>query len=323
MSRARLLLRRHNLFKIPSHLTTTRPYHAPPSTLQNPILQSRIRWSYLWYASILALGITTGLGARHFAAPLGLPNPGTREDDLILESLSRDIDALEVVRSLRKQSYNLHSDISLKSGPGLRAGGSGGGGGRKISAYKGWLELDIDFGKDEDSKDGILGAMSGTRGLGVQRAFWNAETREMVAVVWMGGGLSGWPGVAHGGAIATVFEEVMARMVRGPEGAVEAIHRPTSLSLTYAKPTYSLDFYILRASFSQPDLPQTEPPPEPEAEPTKSWLSWLSPKKDMTKREETGQKNKVSEIVGTLESVKGDLCVKAKGTFGTRGAPLI
>lgn len=42
----------------------------------------------------------------------------------------------------------------------------------------------------------------------------------------------------------------------------------------------------------------------------------------MTKREEPGL-TKVSEIVGTLESVKGDLCVKAKGTFGTRGALLI
>ena len=65
-----------------------------------------------------------------------------------------------------------------------------------------------------------MGVMSGTRGLGVQRAFWNAETREMVAVVWIGGGLAGWPGVAHGGAIATVMEEVMARMVRGPEGPI-------------------------------------------------------------------------------------------------------
>jgi acyl-coenzyme A thioesterase PaaI-like protein len=39
-------------------------------------------------------------------------------------------------------------------------------------------------------------------------------------VVWIGGGLSGWPGVAHGGAIATIFEETMARMIRGPSGAV-------------------------------------------------------------------------------------------------------
>jgi hypothetical protein len=136
---------------------------------------------------------------------------------LILDSLSKDIDNLEIVQSLRSQSYNLHNDTALRSGPGIS---SGGGGGRKISAYKGWLELDLEFGRENEGKKGILGTMRGTRGLGVQRAFWNAETKEMVAVVWIGGGLSGWPGVAHGGAIATVFEEIMARMVRGPEGIV-------------------------------------------------------------------------------------------------------
>ncbi|KAF1851746.1 uncharacterized protein K460DRAFT_362494 [Cucurbitaria berberidis CBS 394.84] len=320
MSHTRLLLHRAPFRILPRanhQCIRSRSAHTSPP---NPILQSGIRWSYLWYASILALGITTGLGARHFAAPLGLPIPGSREDKLILDSLNQDIDDLEVVKSLRSQSYNLQSDTALRSGPGLAKGG-GGGGGRKISAYKDWLELDIDLGKDGDGKGGVLEAMSGTRGLGVQRAFWNAETKEMVAVVWLGAGLSGWPGVAHGGAIATVFEEVMSRMVRGPEGALEAMHRPTSLSVTYAKPTYSLDFYVLRAKFSKPDLPQTEPPPEPEAEPTTSWLSWLSPRKDMTKREEPGMET-VNEIVGTLESMRGDLCVKAKGTFGLRGASI-
>ncbi|KAG9383850.1 hypothetical protein A1F94_005761 [Pyrenophora tritici-repentis] len=127
--------------------------------------------------------------------------------------------------------------------------------------------------------------------------------------------MSGWPGVAHGGAIATVFEEIMARMVAGPEGTVEPVHRPCSLSLTYAKPTYSLDFYILRARFSKPRLSQSEPPPEPEAQPTKSWLGWLSPQKDLTKKASSvGSKE---EVVATLESVSGDLCVKAKGEFNT------
>jgi hypothetical protein len=137
------------------------------------------------------------------------------------------------VQSLRAQSYNLHNDTSLRSGPGLKSSG-GGGGGRKISAYKGWLELDLDLGRREGEvgKSGILGVMSGTRGLGVQRAFWSAETREMVAVVWIGGGLAGWPGVAHGGAIATVFEEVMARMVRGPEGGI-GVYKIQSRSTTH------------------------------------------------------------------------------------------
>jgi hypothetical protein len=100
---------------------------------------------------------------------------------------------------------------------------------------------------------------------------------------------------------------------------VELIHRPTSISITYAKPTYTLDFYVLRASFTQPDLPQTEPPPEPEVEPTKTWLERLSPKKDMTKQVEAGPS---AEITATLESMKGDVCVKVKGTFATHGSSI-
>jgi hypothetical protein len=174
-------------------------------------LQSGFRWSYLWYGGVLALGITTGLAARQFAAPLGLPTPGSPEDKLIVESLGQDIDQLDIVRTLRKQSFNLHADAPI----------SGAGSGDK-SKVKGWVELAVDPTNDQEgeAKTGILDALSGTRGFGVQRAFWNAETREMVAVVWIGGGLSGWPGVAHGGAIATIFEETMARMVRGPSGAV-------------------------------------------------------------------------------------------------------
>lgn len=284
------------------------------SPLELP-LQSKFRWSYLWYGTILALGISTGLGARHFAAPLGLPEPGSHDDARIIESLNIDVDRLDIVKELRKQSYSVHSDVPLS-------------GTADLETPKAWLEIEL--GKGEVEKGGLLAAMSGTRGLGVQRAFWNAETREMVAVVWIGGGLSGWPGVAHGGAIATVFEEAMARMVRGPNGnigrwigrkrllhtvltpMVEEVHRPTSLKVTYAKPTYSLDFYVLRASFAQPNLPQTKRTPEPEAEPVRTWLSWLSPQKDMTKKSEPGQ---MIEIIGTLESVKGDLCVRAKGTF--------
>ncbi|KAJ8113705.1 hypothetical protein OPT61_g4220 [Boeremia exigua] len=260
-------------------------------------LQSKIRWSYLWYGTILALGISTGLGARHFAAPLGLPEPGSPDDARILESLDFDIDKLDIVKELRKQSYSVHSDVPLSSTAG-------------VETPKAWLEIDLSKGEKEKGR--LLNALSGTRGLGVQRTFWNAETREMIAVVWIGGGLSGWPGVSHGGAIATIFEEAMVRMVRGPDGSIEQVHRPTSLKVTYAKPTYSLDFYVLRASFAKPNLPQTKPTPEPEAEPTKTWLSWLSPQKDMTKRSEPGQ---MIEIIGTLESVKGDLCVRAKGTF--------
>ncbi|KAF1929314.1 uncharacterized protein M421DRAFT_419837 [Didymella exigua CBS 183.55] len=293
MFRARYLLNRTPFNVAPR---SCRHSCAPFTPLELP-LQSKFRWSYLWYGTVLSLGVVTGLGARHFAAPLGLTESGSQDDIRILQSLDTDIDKLDIVRKLRKQSYSVHTDVPLSSAAGLEA-------------PKVWQEIAL--GKSGMEKGGLLDSMSGTRGLGVQRAFYNPETREMVAVVWIGGGLAGWPGVAHGGAIATIFDEVMARMVRGPNGNIEEVHRPSSLKVTYAKPTYSLDFYVLRATFARPTPPQTEHVPEPEAEPTKTWLSWLSSQKDMTKKSEPGQ---MIEIIGTLENVKGDLCVRAKGTF--------
>ncbi|KAF1836026.1 hypothetical protein BDW02DRAFT_596824 [Decorospora gaudefroyi] len=312
MSRTRLLLHRTPLRTISrAYRQSFHSSHHVHANLPLPFpLQSRFRfrWSYLWYASMLALGVTAGLGARNFILPFGLVPAGSDVDKLVLASLSQDIDNLEVVQSLRSQSYNLHTDTALRSGPGIS---STGGGGRKISAYKGWLELDLDFGRENEGWRGLLGVMGGSRGLGVQRAFWNAETREMVAVVWIGGALNGWPGIAHGGAVATIFEEILARMVKGPEGIVEPVHRPNSLSITYKKPTPSFDFCILRASFSNPDLAQTAPPSEPEAAPPKSWLS---PQNVLTKKTEPATQKQ--EIVATLETVKGDLCAVATATFG-------
>lgn len=203
------LLFRSPPFRAPSSIQNAQAFRVNHN-LELP-LQSRFRWSYIWYAGVLALGVTTGLGARQFAAPLGLPTPGSPEDKLILESLGQDIDRLDVVQSLRKQSFNAHSDTLI----------SGNGDSDKFKV-KGWIEVDFDLAKGEqaEGRKGILGALSGTQGLGVQRAFWNAETREMVAVLWIGGALAGWPSVCHGGAIATIFEETMARMVRGPVGTV-------------------------------------------------------------------------------------------------------
>lgn len=88
------------------------------------------------------------------------------------------------------------------------------------------------------------------------------------------------------------------------------------MSVTYAKPTYSTNFYVLRANYSRPNLPQTAPPQDPDPQPAKSWLpSW----KDFTKKEQPTEAKKSVEIIGTLESVDGELCVRVKGTFPTAG----
>lgn len=99
----------------------------------------------------------------------------------------------------------------------------------------------------------VADALAGARSLGVQRVFWNEKEHELVAVVWFGGAMSGWPGVTHGGGIATVLADKMALAARLAKGVVPAqdasvdSSEPTRLDLTYKKPTYANAFYVVRA----------------------------------------------------------------------------
>lgn len=83
------------------------------------------------------------------------------------------------------------------------------------------------------------------------------------------------------------------------------------MSVTYAQPTHILNYYVLRAYFSEPKLPRIAPPPEPE--PGKFWLpSW----KDLTKKVTSADVSiPTVELNGTLESLEGRVHVRAKGTF--------
>lgn len=134
-------------------------------------------------------------------------------------------------------------------------------------------------------------ALGGARGLGAERVFWNQKEHELVAVVYFGGALSGWPGVTHGGCIATVLAEKMAlaaRLAAGKGGArvteevVAAAADVKVVELSYKKPTYANAFYVVRM------LPRDA--------------------------EETGALLGEVEVEGTLETMEGKLCVAVTGT---------
>lgn len=237
------------------------------------------------------------------ASRLNPPVAGSQEDNDALQELDRSWDTLDVVKNMRAQGYNLHADTSLN--------GTGNGQG-------GWVELDIKKNLAESPHNGsdfrpiqrlTQETLSGYRGLGVQRAFWNSDTRELVAVVWIGPMLSGWPGIAHGGAIVTMFQDSMARMIAGPYLPIDVVPSPTSISVDYLRPTLSSNTFILRASVANPDHPQREPPPETMP---KSWLpSW----KDFTKKKTHSLLASTVEITGTLEDLDGKVKVRAKGVW--------
>ncbi|KAK7192457.1 hypothetical protein DPSP01_009723 [Paraphaeosphaeria sporulosa] len=276
---------------------------APSSTAPSKPKPRRKRLLYAWYGLVLFGGVSAGLTIRNFVSP-ALPVPGSREDKVLLDALSSDAEQLDVVKFMRSQIAPVE-----ESSDG--------------SERKGWVELDIkthitESKNDEGEQTRTITSqtLAGSKGLGVQRAFWNADTKELVAAVWIGSAMSGWPMMAHGGGIATIFEDCMSRMVAGPDASIDSIPRPTSMSITYAKPTFSTNFYILRANYSRPNLPQAAPPVDPEPQPAKSWLpSW----KDLTKKEQPTEAKKTVEIIGTLESVDGELCVRVKGTFPVSG----
>ncbi|GAM82858.1 hypothetical protein ANO11243_008440 [Dothideomycetidae sp. 11243] len=151
---------------------------------------------------------------------------------------------------------------------------------------------DVEAGLDRRFVGGsevlTTGALGGSRGLAVERVFWNAREQELVAVVWMGDGVCGWPKVVHGGFIATAVGEkagMAAALLRDTlsDGARTKHHNwrdLESMDVQYKRPTYAAAFYVIRAA----------------------------PRVVV----DAGQRS--IEVDSVLETMDGKICVKVKGT---------
>jgi hypothetical protein len=152
--------------------------------------------------------------------------------------------------------------------------------------------------------------LRGSMGLITPRAFWNEREKELIMVVYYGGALCGWPGIAHGGCTATVLLEGMGRALNCLTGGQQSIRppEPSQLGLTYLKPVHAGNFYLLKARLEPKDEQ-----PQPEAD--------ISTDKDLAKklhRERGGimaRLNEKYDIDCTLEDLKGTKCMKAKGVW--------
>lgn len=86
---------------------------------------------------------------------------------------------------------------------------------------------------------------------GYQRVFQNTETGEVLVLIYFGRGVTGWPTVVHGGALATVLDETCGRAAFSRLGQIEAgKQRPIVtawLKLDYLAMTQEREFYLVGA----------------------------------------------------------------------------
>ncbi|KAG9244232.1 HotDog domain-containing protein [Calycina marina] len=221
------------------------PYFIPISTPK----QNRSLRPYIYAALFTILGLTVGQYMRLVVLPPPLPEPHTKEDILMTEWLSKQAERLPLVQSLD--------------------------GDPKWEVWPGYHRL-----TDEERKHILTtGPMGGSRGLGGYRQTWQHNvTGECVSVIWVGGAVAGWPGVAHGGATASLMDETMGHcaIMKFPvRTGVTA-----NLELSYLKPVVTNAFYVLRA------LPVMDGASE-----RKMW------------------------VTGRLETLEGRACVEAKALF--------
>ncbi|KAL1866031.1 hypothetical protein Daus18300_006932 [Diaporthe australafricana] len=245
--------------------------HAPPTSSpsapqpqssqpNSPPRRQRPRW--VSAAVFLLLGLVSGTAIRAVLAPPSPLLPGTEVD----ASLTRDIRAAAAQLPLVKH---------LLADPEWSAG--------HHEAYAG-------VPAESRAQRITTGPLGGSRGVGgYQHVFHNRATGEVVAVVYLGTGTVGWPGVVHGGAIATLLDEHSARAALGDLAAGAGGGLLTAnLDITYRRPTLSSDFYVLRARA----VPEEALAPE-----------------------ERGKRGRKVWVDATVETVDGKVCVGCRALF--------
>ncbi|OQO02335.1 hypothetical protein B0A48_11889 [Cryoendolithus antarcticus] len=270
-------LRRHDSTHSPMSplpTTTTSTASTPLATPKKPSKYSntRLTWLFLAFGSGLAgAGLAVG-----YLVPPPLAELGSQEDRQLVADLNKRIDQEFKVKVLRGKCLGVAKQLKGERG--------------------GWVEVvapqvgDEKVGEGKGERGSLIKTLQGSKGLGVERVFWDRGEQRLVAIVWFGGALSGWPSVTHGGLIATMLSEKLALAAALAHGAVadvadaaipqrlpgfgdhakmlrpdEAVEEPAQLSLSYVKPTYANAFYVIRVGRSVPldQDPSHVIPPEP------------------------------------------------------------
>lgn len=240
----------------PAPSTTVPPPPPPPPPVSRSFLRA-YRALLICSTISLALGLYGGSFVTAMLAPPPPPPAGSPEDAILTADLSARIDHEFKVSVLRGKCLGVARQLKGEEGR--------------------WVEIVPAAEADRQKVVGgpLISAIQGAPGLGVERIFWDQGEKQLVAVVWFGRTLSGWPGVVHGGLLATALNEKLAlaaqlaqgrsaaatsaatpqrlpgtgdhaKMVAPPVAA--ALATPTELSLSYVKPTYADRFHVIRIS---------------------------------------------------------------------------
>jgi acyl-coenzyme A thioesterase PaaI-like protein len=203
----------------------------PPSAYQKPSARKAPRFKagrLISAAAFLLIGTLAGSSFRLLLKPPTPPEPGTEDDRYTIEVLHSQASKLPIVQQLS-------SDPTWHS----------------WDAY--------DTLSSEHRKQHIMaGTLSGSRGVGgYQRVFYNRDTGELISVVYFGAAITGWPGVVHGGALATLLDESCGRAAFWQWGGKSGV--TATLTLEYKKATLANGFYVLRVkSRTDEELPESE-----------------------------------------------------------------
>ncbi|KAJ5980522.1 hypothetical protein N7481_007820 [Penicillium waksmanii] len=215
------------ILQLPRRIPSTRTFVSPRSslrTLSTGAQQNTSAPSSPWTRRLIYAGIFGGLGigvgkliGQRIAPP---PVPGSPEDQRQLEKLERAYEiGLPLVKQLRDDPDYVESGV-------------------------------YEYFSDEQKAHRLTsGPLAGSRGLGLQKVFWNDKDQKIVSVVAFGSGIEGWPTMVHGGALGTVLDENLGRAAIRRFPARTGV--TANLNINYRAPVYSGNFYSLHTTLDQ------------------------------------------------------------------------
>ncbi|KAK3298630.1 HotDog domain-containing protein [Chaetomium fimeti] len=209
----------------------TDPKQPPQPQPQQPKKPSRLVPRLIFALAFTLAGGLGGSSLRLALSPPDPPAPATAEDAYTTRVLHEQAAKLPVVQQLNADAATWESWDAYESLPAAHRA-------QHITA----------------------GALAGSRGVGgYQRVWWNRRTGELVSVIFFGSATTGWPGVVHGGCLATVLDESCGRAAFKDVEWGGRTGMTAKLGLEYKRITMANGFYVVRVKVrGEEDLPERE-----------------------------------------------------------------